>query len=311
MKSLTSGSASLLAAWVLLASAGASADVTKDECVDANARAQPLRRAGKLRAAREQLETCMDRSCPRIVRDDCMQRLGELERAQPTVVFEAKDAAGHEVGHVRVSMDGRPLADRFDGTALEVDPGEHEFTFEVAGQPPVIRRFVLRESDKARRIPVMVGVVTRSAADVSVRPPPDAARSNEVLPEPPPARVDDRGGRGRTSLAIALGGVGIAMIVVGSVSGLLTSSSWNSSKRACSSSANCLHHDQAVSDHDTAVTEGAISTIGFIAGGAFLAGGIALWLTAPSETGVAAGGAIRIGPSIGVKTAGVAVSGEF
>jgi hypothetical protein len=126
-------------------------EVTKDQCVDADTKAQSLRRDGKLRAAREQLSVCINPGCPGIVRDDCTQRLDELERVQPTIVFDAKDGAGNDLVDVRVTMDGKPLAGKLDGAALLVDPGAHSFSFEVVGLPAVTRSFVLKEGEKSRR----------------------------------------------------------------------------------------------------------------------------------------------------------------
>src|SRR5579871_1225908 len=125
----------LLAA--VLVTPRASADVTKAQCVDADTQAQQLRREGKLGATRAQLKICTDPSCPQLVRDDCSQRLDELEKVQPTIVFEVKDGSGHDLADVKVSMDGQPLADSVSGSAIPVEPGSHSFTFETKGQKPV------------------------------------------------------------------------------------------------------------------------------------------------------------------------------
>jgi hypothetical protein len=113
-----------------------------------------------------------------------------------------------------------------------------------------------------------------------------------------------------------LGGVGVAGIAVGSIFGVLTIVSSNNSKSECSSPAtptNCANYPGAVADHSSAVADGTISTIGFIAGGALLAGGLALWLTAPSgpEASPAPAAGIRVSPSLGEKRAGIAVTGGF
>jgi hypothetical protein len=134
-----------------------SGDVTKDQCIEANTKAQSLRRSGKLVSAHAQLAICIDPRCPGIVRNDCTQRLDDLERVQPTIVFDAKDAAGNDLSDVRVSMDGKPLVGRLDGTAIEVDPGPHAFTFDVSGQPSVTRGFVLKEGEKLRRERIVIG----------------------------------------------------------------------------------------------------------------------------------------------------------
>lgn len=101
--------------------------------------------------AREQLRTCGDTSCPALIRDDCAKRLDEPERAQPAIVFDAKDGAGRDLSAVHVTVDGRPFAERLDGAALKVDPGEHVFVFTVPDEPPVSQTFVVKEGEKERR----------------------------------------------------------------------------------------------------------------------------------------------------------------
>jgi hypothetical protein len=149
-----------LAAVTLLAwPAFALADLTKAQCIDANTSGQHLRREGKLSEAREQLRSCTDALCPSIVRDDCTRRLDELEKAQPTIAFEVKDGSGADVTAVKVTMDGKPLTDKLDGTALPVDIGQHVFTFDVAGDKPVTvsRTLLLTEGEKGRRERIAVG----------------------------------------------------------------------------------------------------------------------------------------------------------
>jgi hypothetical protein len=70
-------------AFVLVFAEVAWANPTVAECVGADTAAQSLRRDGKLAAARVQLMTCGSPSCPALVRDDCTQRLEDLERAVP------------------------------------------------------------------------------------------------------------------------------------------------------------------------------------------------------------------------------------
>jgi hypothetical protein len=311
------GLSSLLAAAPLLAPGSALADVTKDQCVDANAKAQPLRRDGKLGAARVELQICTDTHCPSMVRDDCAQRLDELERAQPTIVFEAKDSAGNDVSVVRVAVDGRAVTDKLDGSALAVDPGEHAFTFEVAGEPTVTRRLVLHEGEKGRREHIVLLSARLSPTPAAATPAPSSPSTARIIASPqPPQTPVDSGSSGRKTLGLVLGGVGVAGIAVGSIFGVLTIVSSNNSKSECNSPAtptNCPHYADAVSDHSSALTDGTISTIGFIAGGGLLAGGLALWLTAPSgaEASPVPAVSVRVSPTLGAKAAGIDVTGEF
>jgi hypothetical protein len=316
---------------VCLATAPAFADVTKDQCIDANGKAQDLRRSGKLTAAREQLRVCATSSCPAIVRDDCSKRLDELERAQPTIVFDTKDGAGNDVGGVRLTVDGTLLSAKLDGSALAVDPGEHAFKFEAPGQPAVTKTFIVKEAEKARRERIVLGAATPSAPSAPVEAPapaappsaaPPSAPAPIAAPSPPApapsgpsattaASTPSSGGSGRKTLGLVLGGAGVAGVAVGSVFGLLASSSWNSAKGACSAdSCPGSTRGQAQSDHDAAVTDGTVSTIAFVAGGVLVAAGIVLFATAPSGADSSSARLI-VAPEVGRDRGGLWLQGRF
>jgi hypothetical protein len=278
---------------------------TKDECIDANELAQRLVKGKKLRAARERLLVCVASSCPTMIRDDCVNRLTEVESSLPTIVFEAQDPDGIDVSAVQVELDGAPLADKLDGTSLAVDPGEHVFVFKVAGQAPTTRQLVLHEGEKARREHIIVGGTGTSSRAASARP-------VEASPQTPPSVSPEDAGEARKPWAVVLIGAGGAGLAVGSIFGLLTISSWKASQRECSSASLCPNPTQAVTDHDVASMDGTISTIGFIVGGALMAGGAALWLTAPSPRRVSKHPpAIHVSASVGPQKAGLIMTGAF
>ncbi len=139
------------------AAPAARADATKSECIEANAKGQDARRDHRFATARTLLTQCSQPSCPAMVRDDCTKRLDELERSQPTIVFSVTDAAGRDLVNVKVSVDGTVLADKVDGTALNVDPGARMFTFEAPGHPPFDQTIVIREGEKERNERVILG----------------------------------------------------------------------------------------------------------------------------------------------------------
>jgi hypothetical protein len=179
------GAVLLIAAALSLPARSASADPppTKEQCIDANTRGQDLRRAGKLSAAREQLRTCAVPACPALLRDDCTRRLDEIDKVQPTVVFMVKDAAGKDVSAVKVTMDGRPLADVLDGTELPVDPGRHVFTFAAAGQAPVTATLVLAagEKDRQEHVSLKGGAPLAAASEPSAAAPAVAQGAHLVV----------------------------------------------------------------------------------------------------------------------------------
>lgn len=163
----------------------ARADVTTDQCVDANTKAQSLRRSGKLRDARTQLLICASASCPRMVKDDCTQRMDELDWVMPTIVFQVKDAQGHDLSDVRVTMDGALLADRLVGTALQADVGDHEFSFSSNGYMATSAHYVIVEGQKDRHETITL----TSSAPVLVAPPPPPpveTTTPPITPPPPP-----------------------------------------------------------------------------------------------------------------------------
>ena len=82
----------LLAASAGLSIAGrASADPSKQECVDANERIEKLRSENKLRAARDAARLCSAASCGKMT-SECAQTRLEIEKLIPTIVFEGKSS---------------------------------------------------------------------------------------------------------------------------------------------------------------------------------------------------------------------------
>lgn len=259
------------------------ADVTKSQCIDANTSAQSMRRDGKIANSRVALAICSDPQCPALVRDDCTRQLDAVELVQPSIIFDAKDAAGADVGAVHVTVDGRPLAQTLDGTPLRVDPGPHEFTFEADDMVSSTQVLVLKESEKGRR--ERVTLVRRAAGGGSKR---------EVQTE----------AGGQRNLGLLLGGVGTAALVVGGLFGVLASSKWSTTKGECSGPDDCPSYSQAVSDHRATVTNATVSTIGFIAGGALLTAGAVLFFTgSPPTTGIA--------PAVSPGSAALTFTGRF
>jgi hypothetical protein len=256
--------------------------MTKDQCVDANGAGQELRRIGKLSAAREQLSSCASASCPAIVRDDCARRLDELEKVQPTIAFQVKDASGADRSDVRVTMDGNLLTERLDGSALPVDMGEHVFRFEVAGQPPVTRTLILTEGEKSRRERVSLGTAASTKPASGTLPqtsPPSQDGSTPPTSDTDTAMSRDGARQTQKILGLVAGGVGIASAGVGVAFGVIASSQWSSAQRECPTRSECV--PKAMSTRNDAVASATVSTVSFIAGGILVATGVTLFLTAP------------------------------
>jgi hypothetical protein len=303
----TRGVTILVGAVLLLAPNPAKADDTKAECVQANTRGQEQRRDGKLSLARDSFRACAASSCPSLLRDDCTRRLDEVERVQPTIVFDVKDASGRDAMAVKVTVDGKPLADRLTGAPLQVDPGEHVFGFEAAGQPPVTQTFLIKESEKDRQERIVLTAGSASGAPSAASS--GASGSNGALASNPP---ESGGGMGTMKmLGLVSAGIGVAGIAVGSVFGLMTSAEANQQKSDCSTGVGkCPNYAAALSDHSKATTDGAVSTAAFIAGGALLALGAVLFFTGGHAEPAPTTGVVVV-PTVGPGSAGMSLKGEF
>jgi hypothetical protein len=238
-----------LAAALLLAGGSASADPTKEACFDANESAQALRMSGRLREAQGKLELCASRDCPRPVRKDCIERLDEVQKAQPTVVFAVRSAAGADMKETRVQIDGAPLPAAPPGAATAVDPGLHDFTFEADGFVAHKEQLLVREAEKER----CVFIVLQPA-------------------EGPPQRDIPT----RQWLAIAAGGLGAVGVGVGGGLALAAKSRFDAAENESGG--------QQYNDSARAVSMGDAATVVMSVGAVLILGGLVLWLTAPSGT---------------------------
>jgi hypothetical protein len=256
------------------------ADPTKQQCVSANERAQDLRRAAQLREARKELAVCVSASCPAPVREDCAARLSEVDAAMPSLVFVAKDHAGNDLSAVLVTMDGLPFADTLDGTAVAVDPGEHKFIFEGEGLPATEKVLVVHEGDKSRHVNVVLGA--------SVVDSPGDSEDGPLAP------------KNRRTIGFALGGAGALGVAIGGVFGIVAKTTYDHAWNECGKDARgCT--PQGVSDGRAAHDQATVSTVAFVTGALLLAGGAALYFSAPKMPAVA------VGPRVSPGGAGLSV----
>jgi hypothetical protein len=264
-----------VAVWGLMAARPAAASPTTPtttECLlasDASLRADA---AHQLRAERAQLLACASASCPTDIRKECIRRVEEVTAEMPTILFEARDADGTDISAAKVTMDGEELADRLDGVPLAVDPGPHAFVFETANRPPVEKHLVIRMGEKSR---------TESIAFSTLPSTPFEAPFGSSPPAPP-APSSDFGAQKAAALLVL--GIGIGGLGVGTAFGFMAISKRDDAQRACPT---VCSDATGVGMWSDAKTDGNLSTIAFIAGGALAATGIVLWLTAPGSTSAA------------------------
>jgi hypothetical protein len=322
----------LLAACALLlsmlapAAVSAAADPTTADCLAANERSISLRNKHQLRAARAELLICATASCPEDVRNECARRVAEVNSQMPTIVFEIKDQHDNDLSAVAVAMDGQTLVERLEGTALSIDPGEHVFVFSAAGQPPVEKRLVIRESEKGRRERIVIGAPGAPGGPVAPAPTPPIAGPAQPAVAPPtfalsppmaqqqPVYHDagpDGGKSTRRIIGIVVGGVGVVALGVALYEQLTARSRYSSSKRAADSM------ERAVADTSRELYEQASDAqtyaIVFGAAGAVALGtGLVLILTSLGGSESRSAAAVpRITPVITQRSAAVTYTHAF
>jgi hypothetical protein len=245
-----------------------------EACIQASEEALVQRKAGRLIEARASLSTCAASTCPAVIRASCAQRLMDVNQAIPSIAFLTKDDKGHDLAAVKLTVDDGAYVGYPGGAALSFDPGVHAFRFEVVGEAPVSMRFVLLEGDQARRETVVLAAAAES-------------------------------GSKQRATGLAVGAVGLGGLAAGGILGLMTISAHDAYERNCGSNigapqAGC--NSAGVNEQRDATTKGTLSTVAFIAGGAALATGAVLFLSAPR-------GAANV--QVGFSLGGVALRGRF
>jgi hypothetical protein len=186
-----------------------------------------------------------------------------------------------------VARDGLPVDVELWGVPLPIDPGTYLVEAHAPGR--AIWSKMVEVKDDGATVPVTVPAL--ASEPVSARATPPALASAPPSASAPGTAVPSSSQR---TLGIALVAGGAVGAVVGTVFGLMSMSAHDAAAQVCTLGPS---HDQCDSGgYDTnqrAINFGNISTIAFVVGGAALATGGTLWLTAPSS------GAPRVGVTAG------------
>lgn len=250
----------------------------RSACFDAAENAQRLRRESKLAQARSELLTCSRDVCPGPVRRDCTGWLAELAASQPTVVVAVRDAKGRDITDVKVTVDGKPFLTRLQGAAVPIDPGEHQFRFELGdGQ------------SSSEKILIVVGERDR-VLRVEVKPP--AKRATGA--PPPPLASSSSSWKGPGPGPWIASGIGVATLAgFGILQGIAQS------KHAALASGCGTTHSCDPGDVSSLRTQFVASGVLLGVGGAALLTGVTWLLIAPGKPAAAPGLALDIQPQAG------------
>lgn len=276
----------------VLALAGSSAADEKEECIAAADEGQTLRDASKLLEARERFARCVRDTCPGALRKDCAQFLESIDASLPSLVITATDGSGRELAAVKVTEKDKVIAERLDGRALVLDPGEHWFHFTSAGKRPIDKTVIVKQGDKNQTLAVRFEEPGAPEPVVTASPPSTST----------PTSTTSEGGGGSTQkiVGVTIGIAGVVTTIVGGVFGGLAASSWSDAKAKCGAA--CTSNDPAQETLASARTSAAFSTTFFIAGPILIATGVVVFLTSPKSSASA---------SISPTANGILVSGRF
>jgi hypothetical protein len=293
--------ASIVALAAFLGAPGLARAQDIDQCINASEKAVALRKAGKLMEARASLSRCSASTCPEAISTSCQRRLADVIQAIPSIVFTAKDGNGHDLAAVALTVDGAAYSDHLDGTAMELDPGQHDFRFEVAGQAPVVQHFVLNESEHNRRERIIIGGVPIIAGQAA-----DARNEGaDAMASPGAGAGQTSGSSAQRTAALVVVGAGAVGLVAGVVFGALSVSAHSSYEKDCGSSIGAppgYCDAQGVSGQSDAANKGTLATVFFVAGGVAAAAGGVWYFLAPNGSD---------GVQVGAGPGGISVKGEF
>jgi hypothetical protein len=204
-----------------------------------------------------------------------------------------------------ILRDGLPVSTEELGLAVPVDPGDHAVIVSAPGHSP--RTLNAHVGPEAPNATVRVDSLD-DAATAAVPAPAPAPTGSAPAPTPETPGEGDDPGRTRRLIGLAGMGVGVVGLGVGAVFGLLAKGALDSSNSNghCSASDHC--DSTGLADRQDASSKATLSTVFFIVGGVVGAGGVVLYLTAPSAASTAA---VTLAPAPMAGGGGALVSGSF
>jgi hypothetical protein len=194
----------------------------------------------------------------------------------PEVKIQVEAAPG---ARVTVTDNGAEVSPATIGAPRKVDPGKHRVVASSPGLVDATTTVDIAEREK-RDVRLVLRAAAVAAAPVVV-PPPPAPPSARPEPAPAPAAppTPSQGSTQRT-IGFVVGGIGVGGVALGAVMGGLVLA------KKSTVTANCTDHvcnAEGKAAADAAPPLAMISTVGFAAGGALLATGLGVVLTAPSK----------------------------
>lgn len=217
------------------------------------------------------------------------ERIAAVEPRLSRLKIELPPSA--DVPGLEVRLDGNLVGRPALGVPVPVDPGPHDVSASAPGKRSWNGTVVAPEGPA--NVAVVLPVLEDTPAEPAAAVPPVA-----VSPAHPPTSDKPRGdGSTQRVVGYVLGGVGIVGVAVGGVFGLSAISQFNESNEQGCTGNQCT--EEAAEIRRDAQSAGTISTVAFVVGGAALAGGAVILLTAPRGQSGGASARLRVTPQGG------------
>lgn len=197
-------------------------------------------------------------------------RAEALRPRLPWLVVVVSPAARTLPG-LQVKRDGIVLGEAQLGVAIPVDLGDHVITAAAPGRQPWEARISVSEEAKTTKVEIPV-----LDALSPVAPP--------IIDRGPSHTIEVSSGMSaQRVVGVAAGAAGVIGLGLGAFFGLRAMSKQDESNKDghCDAADTC--DTVGLGLRDEAITAATVSTIGFIAGGVALAGGVTLFFTAPED----------------------------
>jgi len=205
---------------------------------------------------------------------------------------------------LEITRDGIAVGPAQWGSVVPVDPGRHEIVAKAPGRQTFTR------SVTAEQGVVLDFELPPLAPGADAAPAAAAATPVAAAGAPAPEPSEKRTSSGPSPLVYVLGGVGIVGVGVGTTFSFMAMADNDDSKTHCNPSDPNKCSAEGVEQRNSAIKKGNVATVGFVVGGASLAGALVLWLVGgssgdSSKAGVTAGG------NVGANGGELHLSGRF
>jgi hypothetical protein len=212
-------------------------------------------------------------------------------------------APDSDVAGLEIKRDGVTLGRAEYSVPIPVDPGTHIVEARAPKKKALSAQIDVAPKQLDARVTVQLSddaaMPVASASTATVPAAPTAA------PVPADRQASSGGGSTQRTVAWVTLGAGVVGVAVGSIFGLEAKSNNDQALQPqnCRTSAFCTQKGLTLTSD--AKDDATASTIAFVIGGAALATGAVLWLTAPAESGV------HLAPAVGRSYGGAVLAGAF